>query len=101
MKPIQLSEEQKTKLLEMCEALFPEFEIDEDTYFDENGVLSTNIEIGNDRWEEFNIHWFEFCLTHLAKKVIIDNGLDYKEFCGMTWDLHPVEHLYREFKHKM
>ena len=57
---------------------------------------------------EINIHWFEFCMTHLADKMLqlgelpnYDNKLDY-EFNSILqsswWESHPIDYLYEEFK---
>jgi len=107
MKPIELTEEHKSKLLEMCKVLFPEYI---ETYL---GVNDYDLE--PDGYIYFiknknitRIHWFEFCMTHLADKMLqlgelpnYDNELDY-EFNSILqsswWESHPVDYLYSEFK---
>ena len=71
MAPIQLTEEHKSKLLEMCEKLFPEledFEIRdsmEDFCFQFEHIC---IEFGRKK-ELVIIHWFEFCSRYLMAKI--------------------------------
>lgn len=95
MTAIELTEEHKEKLLEMCKELFPEFLIDEDTYFDENGILSTNLRIKEDSYIGYEIHWFEFCMTHLREKLNLHHD---DMFCtmnpGKNSFKHPIEYLY-------
>ena len=65
MKPIQLTQEHKVKLLEMCNVLFPE---NKTWRFDQNSytkILEYSIEGNIVKY----IHWFEFCMTHLVGKV--------------------------------
>lgn len=57
MKSIQLTEEHKVKLLEMCKKLFPEYE--------EIHIHGSNIYF--DITEYMN--WFEFCMTYLIEKI--------------------------------
>ena len=110
MKNIELNKKQKEMLLEMCKELFPEYTIysaDNDGFIEgEQWVGDQNM--GEDRpVNEFNIHWFEFCMTHLADKMLqlgelpnYDNELDY-EFNSILqsswWESHPVDYLYSEF----
>jgi len=105
MKAIRLTEEQRSKLLEMCRVLFPSYK---------------NISMYHNGWEfdtdmeylDFNhksIHWFEFCMTHLI------NGLyhDLKYHDSESWDINlhvscmsdlynfntnPIDYLYKEFE---
>ncbi len=87
MKSLKLTEEHKSKLLEMCKVLFPEYNnvkvkctfqgkintVSKNIYFDQ----STNImffpkkEMGDvDPYITYDkIHWFEFCMTHLITKI--------------------------------
>ena len=96
MKSIQLTEEHKSKLLEMCKILFPEYVIypaDNDGFIEgEQWVGDQNM--GEDRpVNEFNIHWFEFCMTHLSEKIDCDlaHNIIYMK-------KHPIDYLYEEFK---
>ena len=92
MKAIKLTEEHKSKLLEICRELFPEYSKIQfqDIYNNETGNLYfDNVTIG------ITIHWFEFCITHLAEKLVVDYGASYYE---MTHNYHPIDYLYEEFK---
>ena len=118
MKSIELTKDHKSKLLEMCKELFPEYTIysaDNDGFIEgEQWVGDQNM--GEDRpVNEFNIHWFEFCMTHLCVKIynLIDkynNDLFINMFHGSILSfthfkesgdfvaIHPVDYLYEEFK---
>ena len=112
MKNIELTEDHKSKLLEMCKVLFPKLNLE--MYYDDD--ISDNWEealeddsCGNDaqvgylisNWHKPNakiIHLFEFCMTHLCDKIFIhDESLN--EFL-LTFNVnkHPVDYLYEEFK---
>lgn len=107
MSPIELTEERKSKLLEMCNKLFPEKEIRfikpvfscPDTFFIQIG-LKSSIKY------DLEIHWFEFCMIHLVNKVLHDsmnfNFITEEHESLITGllrkDLHPVDYLYEEFK---
>jgi len=125
MKPIELTEEHKTKLLEMCKVLFPEYI---ETYL---GVNDYDLE--PDGYIYFiknknitRIHWFEFCMTHLIVKLSKEftkqklSEADYTDNQYPNWFsgkvsyhlnpfrneefeedilfIHPVDYLYEEFK---
>ena len=70
MKSIKLSEDQKSRLLEMGMALFNNYE---DIYFEEAiecGILESEyirFKINID--EIYFIHWFEFCSRYLMSKL--------------------------------
>lgn len=72
MKPIELTEEHKSKLLEMCKVLFPDYKF----YF-YHPLLKTNMLVGflrtndSDTYDNCDIfiHWFEFCMGTLAAKI--------------------------------
>lgn len=101
MKAIELTEEHKTILLEMCKTLFPE-------------TKNWNIELepeydGSEYFIfPFAIHWFEFCSLHLLEKLYRDTK-DLNNFLSICfrykfpeWDpihraIHPVNYLYEEF----
>jgi hypothetical protein len=111
MKSIELTEEHKSKLLEMCKVLFPEYVIypAEDNGFIEGEQWVGDQHMGEDKpVNEFNIHWFEFCMTYLQQEMLtlgelpnFNNKLDY-EFHPILqsswWESHPVDYLYEEFK---
>lgn len=122
MKQIELTEEHKSKLLEMCKTLFPNiiwqhYDIaneSEDNLYPEIWIIQNNSEI-----YPTYIHWFEFCMTHLAEKIIatyevnVHNQRVYKrtlnddlskfylealDFSRGYNKTHPVNYLYSEFK---
>lgn len=69
MKNIELAEEHKSKLLEMCNKLFWNGCINK-CDFNELGILF----IALDKNYKYNhkilkIHWFEFCVNNLCKKL--------------------------------
>lgn len=124
MKSIELTENHKSKLLEMCKVLFPEPEF----YFwweyemygrglkqNFNDVLCVSetlnppINVGTEEKpyfrtkNYFNIHWFEFCMTHLFEKIMVipyyyESINDYIQMNGYFIYGHPVDYLYKEFK---
>lgn len=73
MKNIELTEDHKSKLLEMCKKLFPEYtEIylginDYDDNFDGFICFQKTIPLISNIIE--SVHWFEFCMTHLIVKL--------------------------------
>ena len=94
MKNIELTENHKSKLLEMGKVLFPEYvEID----FNKSGLLTLWKEkCPSIQWSE--IHWFEFCMTHLCDKVFIHDESLNEFLLTFNVDKHPVDYLYEEFK---
>jgi hypothetical protein len=98
MKNIKLTEKHKTKLLEMCKVLFPEYSIrltkplysTPDTYF---------VQIGKKQSNMYNneIHWFEFCMTYLYQRIkqISGGNINYH---SCIRNEHPIDYLYKEFK---
>lgn len=129
MKSIELTEEHKSKILEMCKALFPndEFSWEYEMYGrglkeEFNDVLCVFHKldepikhIHNDKEYiqteiDFNIHWFEFCTTHLFEKIFVkpsgyESIDDYISMTGSfllmnssSVSFHPVDYLYAKFK---
>lgn len=107
MQSLDLSKEQKDKLVEMCIKLFPEYKHIQladgscDFCLPSTLLLSTNIEPRHNSW--ILIHWFEFCLTHLFNKLMVmPNGYesieDYISVNSYFIFGHPVDYLYYEFK---
>ena len=124
MKNIELTEEHKSKLLEMCKVLFPELNLE--MYYDDD--ISDNWEealennsCGNDaqvgylisNWHKPNakiIHWFEFCMTHLVDKISLkiaeledeaDECIKQEfmhELSKINNIINPIDYLYEEFK---
>lgn len=125
MTSIQLTEQHKSKLLEMCKSLFPEIK---HWFFDEQmldigsyiaGVnenrVSNHLFLSKMEKAPFDdgifIHWFEFCTIFIMEKLSRDGGgkefSDYISICFRytfpSWDLihpiiHPVDYLYDKFK---
>lgn len=106
MKNIELTEDHKSKLLEMCKVLFPEIK---------SIVLQENLgTLIIDQLQQ--IHWFEFCMTHLCDKISMNltnqmcTGMPqyYDESEKLDWnsqslvsmlkECHPIDYLYEEFK---
>lgn len=118
MQSIQLTEEHKSKFLEMCKELFPEKDINYvfiNKFFPDKGFLEF---YDNDEWSQ--IHWFEFCITHLLYQIypiwrqedvncITDFHLDIhnyymsdyienKEIHKNYEKYHPINYLYNKYK---
>lgn len=96
MKSIELTKEHKSKLLEMCKTLFPEWhehcvEIDGNN---KTIIMFTNY-VGGSEWGQIIIHWFEFCIIHLLPKfnfepnILLNSDLKNK---------HLIDYLYEQFK---
>ena len=123
MKSIELTEEHKSKLLQMCNKLFPNNKVDSlqfgtikflINYYERKDPNNSKLTFGG--WDEVvEIHWFEFCMTHLCVKIynLIDeynNDLFINMFHGSILSfthfkesgdfvaIHPVDYLYSEFK---
>lgn len=109
MKNIELTEEQKVKLLEMCKTLFPEYKKIKikqgvscgDNYFiiyETRKIVSLgNCCSGYSKGIHFEIHWFEFCMIHLSDKIFI-NDEDLNMFL-LTFNIENnlIDCLYNEF----
>ena len=120
MKQIELTKEQQNKLLEMCKKLFPEYK---HVTFQQDAIMGAGWEYDfnnicfSDISEKIfdiklNIHWFEFCMTHLVIKLKSYNHLKEASplqrlnFYNFYWDVsnneltkvHPVDYLYKIFK---
>lgn len=118
MQPIQLTQDHKDKLLEMCKVLFSKYE-----FYDEKRVSKNYICWKNKNTNFEGIHWFEFCMTHLVEKILNPKkpSRNQKEiFCNFFWETnihwyyqqngslpvtsfeagakHPIDYLYEEFK---
>ena len=126
MKSIELTDAHKSKLLEMCEKLFPKSKIQftDDFYCEWSLFLITEDDYDSTLPEDkVECHWFEFCMTHLVKKISIledsklgDDDSDsihmniiklcrekYDNLCKNILDswsnhIHPIDYLYSEFK---
>ena len=107
MKNIEINEKQKENLLEMCKELFPKYDFRiNKPLFSNNESLST-VQFGKKSKTVYGkeIHWFEFCMTHLKDKLQDKlekvNKLDYNyqmKSYDSWWESHPIDYLYEEFK---
>jgi hypothetical protein len=93
MKPIELTQKHRDKLLEMCKALFPEYEEIlleiEPQYDGSDGFVQLTRNLKN-KFRFESIHWFEFCMTYLAEKL--------SQYPNQIEVDHPVDYLFEEFK---
>lgn len=98
MKAIQLTDEYRSKLLEMCEKLFPEYT--DINMFVNGWEYSRDMEyIGFDNAEEYiEIHWFEFCVTYLTLKIGKSTAALFRVLEEEEHETHLVDYLYSEFK---
>ena len=107
MKNIELTENQKVKLLEMCRILFPEYP---DLQFGvkEKHNWSKEYLVFGLTGNEPIIHWFEFC-TKIGHKIFSRKQFYYQseEFITFMKIIclqdksklkHPIDYLYEEFK---
>lgn len=129
MESITLTEKHKEKLLEMCKVLFPQYhnisirtnfrgkiiKITKSLYFDCERIGFPYIDMGNIdpfisyRW----LHWYELCMTHLARKIFNSGKVFDDPVSDSTEGLvemikrqewynpesyHPVHYLYEQFK---
>jgi hypothetical protein len=102
MKSTELTKEHKTKLLEMCKVLFPEYlniQFRPIDYLQFSGK------------HNFHIHWFEFCIIYIFPKLNQwFNAHQLSEFLYQTIGHskgikpnemnsfpHPVDYLYEQF----
>ena len=111
MKPIELTKEQKNKLLEMCKKLFPEYwilELDVPNNLNNKHLFIIGFLEGNDYIPgcDLYMHWFEFC-WNILNKILANKPplyiLEQIQLFGMTCfnkfpSVHPVDYLYEEFK---
>lgn len=110
MKQIELTEEHKSKLLEMCKDLFPEYKYW--NLHDGTCDLCTEntLDFHKDEKPSWNswyrINWFEFCMIYLVNKIF-HNSMQYSYITEqheslikglLRKDLHPIDYLYEEFK---
>ncbi len=101
MKPIELTEEHKSKLIEMCKVLFPEMGNVQLGVKEKHGWSNDYLVFGIEKSDEdtFVIHWFEFCMTHLRVKLNLHHDdLYLTTNPGRDTFNHPVDHLYKAFK---
>ncbi len=92
MESIELTEEHRSKLLEMCRILFPEMF---GLTIQDNGYLNYYEYKKHANYDD-RFHWFEFCMTHLARILMCKNTKHMQQlFMGLK---HPIDYLYEEFK---
>ncbi len=112
MKAIELTEEHKAKLLEMCKVLFPEYNYinlhDGTCDMCTEGTIDLVKEC-KPKWNTWiRFHWFEFC-TKIGYKLFSKGDgwyLNGKFQCFMRIMCmqdkmnmrHPIDYLYEEFK---
>lgn len=97
MKTIELTQEHKSKLLEMSIKLFPEYiEIDIDISENYDGIQDY-IQLRKKYENTIFIHWFEFCFTYLIEKLSKNLDEDYSLDDLLGYNLHPIDYLYEEF----
>lgn len=104
MKNIELTENQKVKLLEMCKVLFPEYIIIQ--FQVKSKPESINLNFFHTKGVT-TIHWFEFCITKLSVKILCQNKNIINSSYSKNYflqnkiinsDEHIVNYLYKEFK---
>ena len=105
MKNIELTEDHKVKLLEMCKKLFLDYEWDFSFLKREGNIKYWNNKM---KYSKF-IHWFEFCWK-ILNKILSNNKaispvyvqkciLDFGTICFNNSEFqHPVDYLYEKFK---
>jgi len=107
MNPIKLTEEHKSKLLEMCKVLFPTWKAH--SLISNEQYISDDTENFSESDETFSIHWFEFCVRQLIPKLFSDDDygifedisdMNYAYVLINTSEQHPIDYLYLKFKSK-
>lgn len=113
---LELTENHQSKLLEMCNTLFPESKIKfEDDYYCEWSFFLINddddIMIDENKRQSVNCHWFEFCMIHLSNKIfeywdkINPENIDYQRHDFyiniVITKAHPIEVLYKQFQQQL
>ena len=110
MKALNLTKKQRSRLLKMCKVLFSKFywkkvyegdDIKNQAYLTKSCNFYFNVE---EEKEEIKIHWFQFCMLHLASKIAFlkeESRLDIIkaiEYYQLNDNTHPVDYLYEQFK---
>jgi len=113
MNKIELNKEQRTKLLEMCNDLFPEYI----GFYLIDGVIGYNDPMKGDKGIDLCVHWFELCMLELPRRIaengpsVLTDSTHYRIYESMskrflnihpTYDKveckHPIDYLYQEFE---
>lgn len=107
MKAIELTEEHKSKLLEMCTLLFPEYfhwKISKKQFI-KSYIRGNDIQIYKGEIPDLNIHWFEFCMTYLSERLYNEHyslevceDIRNEQLYDCFINNHPIDYLYDEFK---
>lgn len=112
MNKLSLTDEQKKKLLEICEDLFPECK--EIRFFgDYQDYVLFNFISG----KSLDVYWLELCMFELPKRIaengksVLPESTQYRIYESMSKRIlnihptyskvepkHPVDYLYEEFK---
>lgn len=110
MKAMSLTEEHKSKLLEMCKVLFPEYDkLSIEDYqidvhesvtmvglFKENKTFNKSL-LGFPS-EGSKIHWFDLCINQLCPKLTNRTSMfEDIEDNKINLQIHPVDYLYGVF----
>lgn len=115
MKPLQLTDTQRSNLIEMCKELFPEFN---NINFG-HGVHNKFVWFDSSGKNQKEIHWFELCVIELPRRMYkhyirhseallvegsnLTADFEFEEGSDVLheylWkELHPVDVLYKNFK---
>jgi hypothetical protein len=98
MKPIELTEEHKTKLLKMCKVLFPEYDVrlTKPLYSTPDAQF---VQLGKKQLTKYEaeIHWFEFCVKILTPKIL-SYGIEQLGSECLDNNKNLIDYLYEEFK---
>jgi len=110
MKSLELTQQQKDKLLEMCKVLFPEIYSEDTNIFDIRGGDNDTwyiMHYGGKEWDII-IHWFELMWIILNKICETREPLE-THYLSTQFGMvcfnrskasHPVDYLYEIFKDK-
>ena len=112
MKNIELTEDHKSKLLEMCKELFPEVKIHTGMFSDGSQCPEHVLESPMDlEWgTEWNlpyisvgveqIHWFEFCITKIVNELSWKN-IKTDILADCEYENHRMKLITKIFKDKL
>lgn len=97
MEPLQLSKDQKGKLLEMCKILFTNYADIVISGLDVRLIIQWEDLRGRHTKQEY-IPWFEMCMTQLATRLLSPQDMMLYQTTGKFLYEHPVVYLYEKFK---
>lgn len=104
MKSLELTEEHKSKLLEMCKVLFPEYKggitLHESAFNTNQLFIIAFIDKDNDYIPncDLYIHWFEFCVKYIIPKLSIDSEDRIIKTTLFVELPNPIDYIYEYFK---